>query len=115
MNRKIRTGLLIAGFVVVTNPFASASLPGTASPSQPIVLKISDLRSAYLLRAGVVQYDRTAMSRDGVRRQIQRHFDVVLGLLLVTTPRSIETTLDRLEASADTNWTVQERAKWRAQ
>lgn len=81
--------------------------------SHVVVLKTSDLRSAYLQRAGIVHYDPSNMSPDGLRSQLQRHFDVVLGLLLVSTPRSIETALVRLEAADDHTWSDEERADWR--
>jgi hypothetical protein len=78
-----------------------------------IVLRLSDLRSAYLIRAGVVRYDMDTNSADDIRGQLQRHFDVVLGLLLVSTPRSIETALARLEAMDARTWSDGERRTWR--
>lgn len=94
-------------------PDASASLRGTALPSQPIVLKISDLRSAYLLRAGVVRYDLTRTSPTEIRQQLQQHFNTVLGLLLVATPRSVEIAVQRLEAADGRNWTDEMRSEVR--
>jgi hypothetical protein len=77
-----------------------------------IVLKLSDLRSAYLMRAGMVRYDEASSAYD-IRAQLQRHFDVVIGLLLVSTPRSIETALARLEATGGRKWSGAERIAWR--
>jgi hypothetical protein len=96
---------------------ANASLhPSRASADQgSIVLKLSDLRSAYLQRAGVVRYDQANMSPEGLRQQLRQHFDVVLGLLLVSTPQSIETAVKRLEAADEHTWTVDERRAWRQQ
>jgi hypothetical protein len=88
----------------------------TALRDQPcIVLKISELRSAYLQRAGVVCYDESHATPDGLRQQLQHHFDVVLGLLGLATPDSIETALSRLEAADDHTWTAEERTAWRQQ
>ena len=74
-----------------------------------ILLRASDLRSAYLVRAGVVNYDATDRSPQGLERQLQRHFDVVIGLLLASTPHSIETALARLEMTDDHTWSKTER------
>ena len=74
-----------------------------------ILLRTSDLRSAYLVRAGVVNYDATDRSPQGLERQLQRHFDVVIGLLLASTPHSIETALARLEMTDDHTWSKTER------
>jgi hypothetical protein len=92
---------------------ASSNLVAAPKDRQVVVLKLSDLRSAYLLREGVVHYDSADMTPDGIRRQLQRHFNTVLGLLTLATPRSIETALDRLEAVSGTPWTSEERAAWR--
>src|SRR4051794_29639715 len=66
-----------------------------------IVFPNSDLRSAYLQRAGMVQYDESNRTPDGLRKQLQRHFDVVLSVLSLATPDSIEVALVRLEAADD--------------
>ena len=77
-----------------------------------LVLKLSDLRSAYLIRGGVVQYNPRFNLPNGNRAQLQRHFDVVIGLLLVSTPQSIVTALNRLEAAEDHRWSNEERTQW---
>src|SRR5215203_4696796 len=81
--------------------------------SPRILLRTSDLRSAYLVRAGAVSYDVTDRSPQGLKRQLQRHFDVVIGLLLASAPRSIETALARLEKANDHSWSKAERSDWR--
>jgi hypothetical protein len=75
-----------------------------------ILLRTSELRSAYLVRAGVVSYDTTDRSRQGLERQLQRHFDVVIGLLLAATPHSIEMALARLETADDHTWSKAKRS-----
>jgi hypothetical protein len=97
------------------NANASAYSTPDLDGQRTIVLKISDLRSAYLHRAGIVRYDNANLSPDGVRQQLRRHFDVVLGLLLVSTPQSIETALARLEAAGGRVWSESERADHRRQ
>ena len=89
------------------------STPRANEHEPAILLRTSDLRSAYLVRAGVVSYDVTDRSPQGLARQLQRHFDVVIGLLLATTPRSIETALARLEKADDHSWSKAERSDWR--
>jgi hypothetical protein len=64
--------------------------------NRTIVLRTSDLRSAYVIRSGQVQYDANDMTPMGLRRQLQCHFDTVAALLLFATPQSIELALDRL-------------------
>jgi hypothetical protein len=44
---------------------------------------------------------------------LQDHFGVVLALLQASTHRSIETALERLEATQSTVWSSSERAAWR--
>ena len=84
-------GVGTIALVVVGELRASAELPSRATTGPAnIVLKLSDLRSACLIRDGVVKYDPAANSPEALR-QLQRHFDVVIGLLVVTTPESIET------------------------
>jgi hypothetical protein len=94
-----------------------ASLPRcvAGSSNRVEVLRTSSLRSAYLIRQGVVRYDANNMSPQGVRRQLQQHFDVVIALLMAGTPQHIELALDRLEASRQQSWTVAEREAWRRQ
>ncbi len=74
---------------------------------------IADLRSAYLQRAGIVRYDESNATLEGPRQQLQRHFDVVLGLLGTDTPRSIEVAVRRLESADNHAWTAEERSDWR--
>ena len=91
-------------------------LPSTlrANEHDPrVLLRTSDLRSAYLMRAGVVSYGVTDRSPQGLERQLKRHFDVVIGLLLASAPRSIETALARLEKAGDHSWSKAERSDWR--
>src|SRR3954470_6935601 len=104
-------------FTISLFPFqaANASLRLASEPNaEPaMVLKLSDLRSAYLLRSGIVHYDESHLSPAGVRQQLQRHFDVVIALLLVTTPKSIETALSRLQDADDHQWSANEQVTWR--
>src|SRR5688572_2602267 len=82
----------------------------TPSHDQPcVVLQTSDLRSAYLQRAGVVVYDGSNATPEGLRQQLQRHFDVVLSLLSCATPDSIDIAVVRLEAADDHAWAAGER------
>jgi hypothetical protein len=114
MKSKHLVALSLAALVLFV-PGANASYQPRTQPndSHVVVLKISDLRSAYLQRAGIVRYDSSNMSPEGLRRQLQRHFDVVLGMLLVSSPRSIETALTRLEAASGHAWSDEKRAGWR--
>jgi hypothetical protein len=105
--------ILVSSFAAATIAVASIDLRVLPTAEHVVVLKLSDLRSAYLLRESIVRYDSSDMTPDGIRRQLERHFNTVLGLLTVATPRSIETALDRLEATAGQSWTSDERAGWR--
>ena len=98
---------------VITFHRADASHLSRDPSHECIVLKISDLRSAYLQRAGVVEYDESNATPAGLRQQLRRHFDVVLTLLASATPDSVELAAVRLEAADDHSWTAQERAGWR--
>ena len=59
----------------------------------------------------LVNYDVGDASPEGVRHQLQRHFDVVLALLVAATPSSLETALHRLEDSSGEKWTEAERER----
>jgi hypothetical protein len=61
-------------------------------------LEIADLRSAFLQRAGIVRYDESNRTPEGLRQQLEGHFDVVLSLLRFATANSIEIAVVRLEA-----------------
>src|SRR5947207_9566104 len=114
MTSKVAILSLITLFVAVIERADASYASRTPSHDQPcIVLKISDLRSAYLQRAGVVRYDESNRTPGGLRQQLQRHFDVVLSLLGSATPDSIEIAAVRLEAADDHSWTAQERTAWR--
>ncbi len=66
MKRSFSSFMLL--FLAVS--FATQSVAGKSSsdgPSSVVRLKLSDLRSAYLLRAGVVHYDTTQNTPDGIR------------------------------------------------
>ena len=117
MKYRCALALVIASFFGLVAPTqADASAKHTAilhGGQSRIVLRTSELRSSYLLRAGIVRYDSVDMSSQGLRRQLQQHFDVVLGLLFASTPASIETALIRLEEAESTSWSESERADWR--
>src|SRR5262245_57193166 len=119
MNRTQRFGIILTTallLLVDSTSNASVRLPTRSNGNQrTIVLKLSDLRSAYLLRSGAARYDPSQMSAKGIRSQLQRHFNTVLGLLLISTPRSIEAALDRLEADTGERWSADERAARRQQ
>jgi hypothetical protein len=55
------------------------------------------------------------MSPRDFQKQLRRHFDVVIGLLLASTPSSVEIALDRLEATGEQSWTDSQRATRRTQ
>lgn len=114
MRRSIAIALLATSLTassIVTRALAHSLY----QPFAPAIteLKVSDLRSAYLLRDGIVRYDANANSPAGLRAQLQRHFDVVIGLLMIATPRSVETAMSRLEAADDHSWSPAERKAWR--
>jgi hypothetical protein len=109
---------VLALFVAIAS--ASATCAAVApNQSQPVgrasTLQLSDLRSAYLVRAGYVRYDAHRRSSAGIREQLRNHFDVVIGVLLTSTPHSVDLAIARLEASARQVWTDEERATWRRQ
>jgi hypothetical protein len=106
--------LLLAALFAIFQRADASYVSRAPSHDQPrIVLKISDLRSAYLQRAGWVLYDESNRSPAGLRQQLRRHFDVVLGLLSVATCNSIEVAVARLESAGDHSWTAEERNAWR--
>src|SRR5947207_4181161 len=114
MTSKVAILSLVTLLVAVPEPGDASYALRTPSRDQPcVVLKISDLRSAYLLRVGVVRYNESNRTPDGLRKQLQQHFDVVLSLLRFATPGSIDTGLVRLEAADDHCWTAEERTAWR--
>jgi hypothetical protein len=114
MTSKVAILSLVTLFVVVFQRADAAHLSPTPSHDQPcIVLKISDLRSAYLQRTGIARYDESNRTPEGLRHQLQQHFDVVLSLLSFATPDSIELAVVRLEAADDHSWTAEERSAWR--
>jgi hypothetical protein len=76
-------------------------------------LEIADLRSAFLQRADIVRYDESNRTPEGLRQQLQGHFDVVLSLLRFATANSIEIAVVRLEAADDHSWRAEERDGWR--
>ncbi len=78
-----------------------------------VVLRTSDLRSAYLIRSGQVRYDASDTTPAGLRRQLQRHFDTVVAFLLLNTPDSIEVALDRLQTEQRASWSTADREAWR--
>ena len=114
MTSKIAICSLVMLFVAAFQRADASHLSRSQSHDQPCILvEISDLRSAYLQRAGVVRYDASNRTQAGLRRQLQRHFDVVLRLLILATPDSIETAVARLEADDNHAWTTAERSAWR--
>ena len=106
MARSKMSGRFVLGLTVLSLLLSTAR---ANERDARILLRTSDLRSAYLLRAGVVSYDPTDRAPRGLERQLKRHFDVVIGLLLASTPRSIETALARLETADDHTWSKAER------
>jgi hypothetical protein len=76
-------------------------------------LRTSDLRSAYLMRAGLVHYDSADHSAQSIQRQLRRHFDVVLAMLIAATPTSIETAINRLESTTGQHLSDAERQRLR--
>ena len=68
---------------------------------QGVPAERDDLRSAYLQRVGVGWYDESNSTPEGLRQQLQRHFDVVLSLLSFATPDSMDIAVVRLEAADD--------------
>jgi hypothetical protein len=114
MTSKVAVLSLVTLCVAVFQRADAFDLSRTPSRDQSsVVLKISELRSAYLQRSGIVRYDESNSTPDGLRQQLQRHFDVVLTLLSSATPGSIETAAARLEAADDHSWTAEERTAWR--
>jgi hypothetical protein len=104
---------LLAVVVATANQASFGHVAVTNSREGHVVFRASDLRSAYLVRAGLVRYDSADMSADAVRRQLQRHFDAVLQLLVLSTPASIEVALNRLESAREEIWSPGTRAAWR--
>ncbi|MEX0643526.1 MAG: hypothetical protein WD468_12540 [Pirellulales bacterium] len=104
-------GLTVLLSSSIANAWARRAQFAVGGPT--LVLSLSELRSAYLVRANVVRYELPTASGRDVDAQLQRHFDVVLAILYLSTPQSIETALDRLESSRQTTWSADERAVWR--
>jgi hypothetical protein len=94
---------------------ASASSVATqrfSDAASGAVANLSDLRSAYLIRAGVVRYEAAA-SAASLTAQLQRHFDAVISLLSASTRQSIEISLARLQSADTHTWTAAEQLEWR--
>jgi hypothetical protein len=49
----------------------------------------------------------------GLRRQLQRHFDLVLAALVGNFDRSLDVALDRLQRARGETWSANEREAWR--
>jgi hypothetical protein len=115
MSYKLIAALALSAIALPCDRGRALANPHMQAKTTPttIVLRMSDLRSAFLIRDGAVRYDVPSNSPESVRAQLQRHFDVVLGLLLVSTRQSIETALTRLEESTNQNWSSTERNTWR--
>src|SRR5437016_5139987 len=110
MTSKVTVLLFVALLATVLQRADASYAVRTPSHQEScVVLKLSDLRSAYLQREGVVSYDKSSTTPDGLRQQLQRHFDVVLSLLSLATPDSIDIAVDRLEGADDHSWTAEER------
>lgn len=109
--------LLASGLAIFCTVAAHASVAPirTQNTERGAALKLSDLRSAYLLRAGYVRYDAAHQTPAGIQQQLRNHFDVVIGVLHASTPRSMDAALARLELSTGRSWTNNERAAWRRQ
>lgn len=117
MNLRHASLLAIVAFAVGPTPAdalsRSIALVSPNTRARTLVVRASDLRSAYLVRSGQVKYDASNLSPDGLRRQLQRHFDTVVALLLLNSSQSIELALDRLEAQQNETWSSAERREWR--
>jgi hypothetical protein len=110
MTLKIAILSLVTLLGAVVQRAEAAYASRSPSHDQPFnILKLSDLRSAYLQRAGVVRYDESNATPEGLRQQLQHHFDVVLSLLDLATPESIDVALVRLEVADAHTWTADER------
>lgn len=92
---------------------ASSEPIETSRANRTVVLRTSDLRSAYLIRGGQVRYDANDTSAASLRLQLQRHFDTVVALLMLNSAHSVELALNRLEAQSPSTWSAAERAEWR--
>ena len=80
LTRNLIALILLA--VLATPAHASEALgfKSDDATSRHVILKLSDLRSAYLLRDGAVRYDANSHSADALRAPLQPHFDEGLGL-----------------------------------
>jgi hypothetical protein len=111
--------LIVTVSLILSGDSTCASATSNSSPSdcdrrqRTVVVRTSDLRSAYLIRNGQVHYDAANATRAELRSQLQRHFDTVVALLMLSTQQNIELALDRLEAERPMSWSVAERAAWR--
>ncbi|MEX2172479.1 MAG: PEP-CTERM sorting domain-containing protein [Pirellulales bacterium] len=75
------------------------------------VVRLHDLRSAFLMREGVTSY--RGHSAAAHQAELRRHFNAVLALLECNTPEAIEVALYRLEASQRRQWSPAERQRHR--
>src|SRR5687768_8038530 len=91
---------------------AEARVENSPSASRPIVAVDGRLRSGFLLRASGM--DQRAPAKSDAERvaRLQRHFAVVLAILVESTDASLEIALDRLQSHRGEHWTADERAGW---
>lgn len=102
--RQNRVALSISVWLAQLCWFSGPSEPECETPR---LIRLHDLRSAFLLRDGAASYRNTSAA--GRQAELRRHFDAVLALLELNTGDAIETALDRLEAARGETWSHMER------
>jgi hypothetical protein len=71
------------------------------------------LRSAFFLRDIQLDGFGSPGTAAGLRRQLQRHFDVVLAGLAANFDRSLDVAVDRLQRARGESWSAAQRNAWR--
>jgi hypothetical protein len=112
MYRWLATFALLAASTLGARP-AYARVVSMGAETWPDSAPSSIVLSAFFLRG--THLDRSAFPTDDAsrRRQLQRHFDVVLAALVANFDRSLDIALVRLERARGEHWSVRMRSAWR--
>jgi hypothetical protein len=104
-------GLCIAASAAARN--VSLDIPQIITTDAVTNGPSSALRSASFLRDHRLDTSGSPGTSAGLRRQLQRHFDVVLAALSVDFDRSLDVALARLQRARGQSWSAAERSVWR--
>lgn len=117
MNRTLSgiARLLVAFLATIPSLDAKASTGVEIQPGQRVKAFLIDarLRSAFIQRLTGLQFSPPSATMQERTRELQRHFDAVVGLLEANRQRSVNLALQRLEERRGEDWDAQTRLSWK--